>query len=163
VTRTRSEYRRTSPTTRAPLHFGIAAVQAHTVDRDVLATLLLDAYRGTIDDEGEDHADALAAIDHYLGIILPDHSLVLFEGDRAVALSFVIVVDDVHYIDPVTTAASHKGRGLGTAAVAESLRSLATADVHIVGATITDGNTPSERLFTSLGFTRIGSWGSAAE
>ncbi len=140
------------------LPHGFTVVEALTVDREVLATLLLDAYRGTIDDEGEDHDEALAAIDYYLGNILPGYSIVVFEGDRAVTMSFVVVVNDQHYIDPVVTAASHKGRGLGEATVAESLRRLGAAGVHTVGATITDGNTPSERLFTVLGFAHVGSW-----
>lgn len=49
--------------------------------------------------------------------------------------------------------------GRGCAAVATSLRSLHEVGVREVGAVITDGNTASERLFTSLGFVRVGSWG----
>jgi hypothetical protein len=35
-------------------------------DRDRLATVVLDAYRGTVDDEGEDHEAALVAVDDWL-------------------------------------------------------------------------------------------------
>lgn len=37
-------------------------------------------------------------------------------------------------------------------------RSLAGAGVAEVGAVITDGNFPSERLFQRLGFIRLGEW-----
>lgn len=90
---------------------------AADADRDALAALLLDAYRGTIDDEGR------------------------------------------HYIDPVATAASRKGRGIGAWAVATSIRLLQRDGVGGVGAVITDGNVASERLFARLGFTRVGPWG----
>ena len=127
-------------------------------DRDALTELLLDAYRGTIDDEGEELPDAFDAIDHYLGRILVPHSFVAADADGLVAMSFVVVVNDRHYIDPVATHPRAKQTGVGRALVATSLRSLAVAGVREVGATIPDGNTASERLFSGLGFERVGSW-----
>lgn len=75
--RTRSEYR---------LQLGLTGLTAGNwpdsdlraplaTDRDALAALLLDAYRGTIDDEGEDEAAALQAADHYMSRCLPPYSL----------------------------------------------------------------------------------------
>jgi GNAT superfamily N-acetyltransferase len=157
VSRTRSEYR-LAPLQVAPGSAPADTRHPTTADRDVLAALLLDAYRDTIDDEGEDLDDALAAVDHYLGAILGPHSYVVFDGGEPVAFAFVVVVDDLHYIDPVVVAPARKGRGLGRDAVRCSLRSLAAAGVSEVGATITDGNVASERLFVGLGFTRHGTW-----
>lgn len=127
-------------------------------DRDALASLLLDAYRGTIDDEGEGDEEARAAIDDYFARIVRRHSVVLDEGDSPTAISFVVVVAGRHYIDPVATARTRKGKGCGHAVVCASLRSLANDGVSEVGAVITDGNTPSERLFAGLGFMRVGTW-----
>lgn len=158
MSRTRSEYRlqldTAPPATPATLPIRPVSLE----DRAAAARLLLAAYRGTIDDEGEDDDDALEAIDDYFGRILWPHSFVMTDGDAVVAMAFVVVVDDRHYIDPVATDAAYKGRGLGSRLVVESLRSLAAAGVDEVGATITDGNEPSERLFTRLGFTRVGAW-----
>lgn len=127
-----------------------------TADRTAAAALLLDGYRGTIDDEGEGDADALAAIDHSFSTILWPHSVVAETASRLIGLSFVVVVGGVHYIDPVVTAADHKRRGIGRLVVTSSLRSLRVPEV---GAVTTDGNTASEGLFRSLGFVRTGSWG----
>ena len=84
--------------------------------------------------------------------------MVLDEHDSLLAMSFVVIVESRHYIDPVATASTSKGEGFGRAVVLVSLRSLADAGVAEVGAVITDGNTPSERLFAGLGFVRVGAW-----
>ena len=128
-------------------------------DRDALAVLLLDAYRGTIDDEGEELDDAYEAIDHYLAAIVRPHSFLLLERETLVAFSFVVVVNEVHYVDPVVVASAGKRQRFGRAAVELCLDSLAQVEVPEVGATITDGNLASERLFIGLGFTRQGVWG----
>ena len=126
MSRTRSEYRRSldvTPAAPARRSGPPAIAPATSADRDALAGLLLDAYRGTIDDEGEGEAEARQAIDHYLGRLLPAYSVVIEEDGRPVAMSFVVVVGGRHFIDPVATAAERKGRGLGTEAVLHSLGS----------------------------------------
>ena len=158
MTRTRSEYRM-SPIPVASTQPALDARHPTDADRDALAPLLLAAYRNTIDDEGEDLDDACDAIDQYLARIERDHSFVVLEHDDIVAFAFVVVVNGIYYVDPVVVAPARKQRGLGRAAVQLCLWSLAAAGTSDVGATITDGNVASERLFTSLGFDRRGAWG----
>ena len=155
--RSRSEYLLTSLSVASPAHrWTVRAVDV--TDREQLATVILDAYRGTVDDEGEDHEAALAAVDEWLSRLQSPHSVVLEQDGRIVAVSFVVSVAGREYIDPVATVPWHKREGLGRAAVATSLRSLHEGGVREVGAVITDGNTGSERLFASLGFVRVGPW-----
>jgi hypothetical protein len=162
VSRTRSEYRLVGLS--APLVSVSSTVDGAEVryvaaaDRVGLAVLLLDAYRGTIDYEGEGGDEARSAIDDYFARMDWQHSVVLEHDDQLVAMSFVVVVAGRHYIDPVATLASAKRQGCGRAVVLASLRSLVDDGVNEVGAVITDGNTASERLFTGLGFARVGSW-----
>ena len=158
MTRTRSEYRM-APILVAPAQHSLRARHPNEADRDALAALLLDGYRNTIDDEGEDLDDAYAAIDEYLKRIERPHSFVVIEQQIVVAFSFVVVVKEVHYIDPVVVASKRKQRGLARATVRLCLGSLAAAGISEVGATITDGNVASERLFAGLGFYRRGAWG----
>ncbi|MCC7127406.1 MAG: GNAT family N-acetyltransferase [Microbacteriaceae bacterium] len=127
-------------------------------DRDELARVLLDGYRGSVDDEGEVLADAVEAIDEYFSIMKWQHGWALESADGIAAFALVIVVDDRHYIDPVVTSPEFKRRGLGALVVRAALRSLEAEGVRDVGAAITDGNIPSERLFASLDFQRIGPW-----
>lgn len=158
MTRTRSEYRLSTVNAEQPSVDRLTR-RVRGTDRDVLAALMLDAYRGTIDDEGEEIDDALTAVDQYIARMLHEHSFVVTENDRVVAMAFVTVGDGVHYVDPIVVAADRKRTGLGRDAVRILLDSLVSAGVTEVGATITDGNTASERLFLGLGFTRRGSWG----
>jgi GNAT superfamily N-acetyltransferase len=156
--RRRSEYRLAldvaSPTNRPAFE----AVPLDEGLRDPLASMFLRSYRGTIDDEGEDLDDARSAVDHYLAEAVRAHSFVVVDDDDIAAMVCVVVVGDVHYVDPIVVAPPHKRRGLGRAAVQCVLASLAASGVREVGATITDGNVPSERLFTGLGFRRVASW-----
>ena len=156
--RTRSEYRLRSLDD-LPARPDITARPPAEADRETLARLLLDAYRDTIDDEGEDLDDARDAIDHYLGVIDRERSAVVVDADAApVAACFVLTVDGIVYIDPIIVATAHQGGGLGAALVADVLRRLAADGITEVGATVTDGNIPSERLFARLGFERVGAW-----
>ena len=156
--RARSEYVRTRTDT-SDLRPHRDARQVRHDERVALAELLLAGYRGTVDDEGEELDDALAAIDEYAGLIVEPHSVVVDGETGLVAMCFVVVFDDRYYIDPVVVHPDAKGRGLGRSVVAAVLESLAAGGVHEVGATITDGNVPSERLFASLSFDRVGAWG----
>jgi len=159
--RTRSEYRFSiSANQFEPLTANVEHL--HPNDRDALGQLMLDAYRDTIDDEGETTTEALQAVDHLLTHCLREHSFVLKEAGKPVAMSFVLVVDGIHYIDPVAVTATHKNAGLGRKMVETSLASIASAGVTEMGATITDGNIPSERLFAGLGAVRVGPWPPAA-
>ena len=93
-----------SPILVAPAQRSLKARHPVEADRDVLAAVLLDGYRNTIDDEGEDLDDAYAGIDQYLTRIQRPHSFVVIEQEIVVAFSFVVVVKEVHYIDPVVVA-----------------------------------------------------------
>ncbi len=155
--RTRSEYRM-SPIRIAASRLPLPTIRPDEQQRDRLASLMLDAYRNTIDDEGESLDDALSAIDYYLATIVRPHSHVMLDGSDVVAFAFVAVVNELHYIDPVVVAAARKRLGVGAALVRQCLTSLADAGVRDVGATITDGNVASEQLFMGSGFNRHGNW-----
>jgi len=157
VTRARSEYR-LSPVRVAVSSAPLPTVHPDEQQRDRLAALMLDAYHNTIDDEGESLDDALNAVDYYLASILRLHSYVVLDGTDVMGFAFVVVVNGVHYIDPVVVASARKRLGVGEALVRRCLNSLADEGISEVGATITDGNVASERLFIKLGFNRHGSW-----
>lgn len=123
-----------------------------TQDRDALARLILDAYRGTIDDEGETMVEAIEEIDGWFGHApLLEPSIGAELDGELVAAVLVMTVDDDPFIAVVMTAAASKGTGLGRAVVTEALARLRRAGHRRVVLYITEGNTPSERLFASVG------------
>ena len=158
--RTRSNYRMALPLPADPGSAGaidgVRRVRAE--DREVVAALLLDAYRGTIDDEGETLAEALDAADDLLGTTDPEHSWILDGPDAATALCLVIHLEGSYYVNIIAVAAAAKQQGLGRRMVRHAVQALAEAGESEFGATITDGNTASERLFASLGARRVGPW-----
>lgn len=118
-----------------------------------LASLMLDAYRNTIDYEDEDLDDAIAEVGSYLGRGQPllEMSRVAVENGEIVSGVLLSQTEDGPFIDYVMTRASHKTRGLGALVTSHALTALAGAGHHKVIFYITDGNEPSERLFASLG------------
>lgn len=99
-----------------------------------------------------------SAIDDYFTQIEWPFSLVWESHGELICMVFVVVVGGEHYIDPVATAPAETGRGRGHELARAVLAALSEAGIAEVGATITDGNVPSQRLFASLGFERLGPW-----
>lgn len=130
-------------------------------DKPILADLMLDSYRGTIDYDGETIEDALNEVQSYFsGLADPaslESSWLAFIDDELVCASLVGFWRErnVPLIAYVMTASRWKGKRFATLAVSRSLQSLADKSHAEVRAVITQGNLPSERIFTLLGFTRL--------
>jgi RimJ/RimL family protein N-acetyltransferase len=131
-------------------------------DVPALAELMLDAYRGTIDDEGETLEDALNEVKAFLagergGKPYPDLSILCFAGDRLVSACLVGEWQSRRQpiIAYLLTLPTWKRRGLARLALMSALQALKEQGYTQVRAVITRGNVPSEQLFTSLGFTRV--------
>jgi len=127
-------------------------------DLEQLAELMLDAYIGTIDYEGETLSDARDEVGSYLrGRPLLEQSIVHVSDDVidcACLVSYLAHVE-LPLIAYIMTARARKRTGLARRALCGALAELRVGGYARVVATITDGNTPSETLFTSLGFSRL--------
>lgn len=125
-------------------------------DREALSHLMLDAYIGTIDYEGETIVEAREAVDDWLADSpLLAHSFGATIDGRLVSAVLLMTVDDAPFIAIVMTASDHKDSGLASAVVASAIESLRTAHRDTVTLYITEGNAPSERLFASFGATAV--------
>ncbi|HMQ35475.1 MAG TPA: GNAT family N-acetyltransferase [Chloroflexaceae bacterium] len=129
---------------------------ARQADREPLAALLIAAYRGTVDDDGETLDDALAEIGRTLGgsygpYLEPCSFLVEDEG-RAVAASLVTRWTEAPLLAFVMVAPDFQRRGLGELVLRRSMAALwASGETELV-LFVTDGNTPAQRLYERLGF-----------
>ena len=129
-------------------------------DKQALAELMLDSYRGTIDYDGETLEDARREVDSYFSNLdsswLECSWLGLIGKDLACACLVGFWKDrDSPLIAYVMTASHWKGNRLATSGVSRSLHALAEKNCVRVHAVITEGNVPSERVFTRLGFSRV--------
>ncbi len=121
-------------------------------DLQRLARLMLDAFVGTIDYEGEDLDDAVDEIRSYLdGDPLLQHSFVAEVGGQIASAVLVSLSDATPFIGCVMTLPEHKGRGLAQLVTTSSMSSLARAGHRSIVLYITEGNQPSEALFRSIG------------
>lgn len=125
-------------------------------DRCALAELMLAAYVGTTDYEGETLTEAFAEIDDWLGgTPLVGDSFGACVGGRLVSAVLLMSVGDAPLIAFVITDPEYKRVGLGRAVVEAAIMSLNGAGHEHVVLWITKGNTPSERLFESAGAIRV--------
>lgn len=130
-------------------------------DLEALADVMLDAYRGTVDYDGEDLDDARTEVAGYLDASVGDAPLlgasrVALEDGRLVSACLVASwgLRDRPLVGYVMTRADAKRRGLGRALLTDAVSALCRAGHPDVRAVITEGNTPSERLFETVGFRR---------
>jgi GNAT superfamily N-acetyltransferase len=158
--RPRSVYRLARPAiVDRPLPGGLRLRTITDADDGVLATLMERAYAGTVDEQLGGNSDgAVEMTDWRAATPLAEVSVVVVDAeDHVVSASLCSGFwDDEVWISYVITDPAWKGRGLGTAVVAESVRQLRRrAEVDVL-AGVTDGNIPSERLLAAVGFERVG-------
>ena len=131
-------------------------------DAPALAELMIEAFRGTIDGEGETLETAVAEVRAYLGSerggppLLPVSRLAFVEARLVGAcLASEWSVRRVPLIAYVMTHFEWKQRGVGKHVLGAVLQALRAQGHHEVRAVITEGNTASERLFDQMGFQRV--------
>lgn len=125
-------------------------------DAPAIAELMLAAYRGTIDDEGETPEETLDVVqrlfDGEYGAMLWNVSEVTERDGRLVAATICTVFEGRPFVAFMITAPEWKGRGLARAGLTRALNRLAVAGDPILRLVVTIGNLPAERLYASLGF-----------
>lgn len=129
-------------------------------DREQLAAVMLDAYRDTVDADGDETLEvALDEVDRFFagrsGTPLLANSRVAYSKERIVAAALVGLFEDRPLIAYLFTDSAWKGRGVATGLMAQVMRSL-EADGHgSVHLWVTAGNEPAERIYEALGFTDL--------
>lgn len=124
-------------------------------DAEALAELMLEAYRGTIDYEGEEIDEARAAIaEFFADAPLLGASMIATVDGAAASAVLVRSFDGAPFISYVISHPAHQRRGLADQVVTIACQRLIADGEHHVSFAITDGNVASEALFARLGAVR---------
>jgi len=130
-------------------------------DTQQLAELMLDAYRGTVDYNGETLADALKEVECTLsgsyGRFLPECSFVVAGEDELASATLVTLPgegrpDKCPLLAFAMTRKCHQRQGMSAALVRRSAAALREWGYSRVELVVTAANAPARRLYARLGF-----------
>lgn len=128
-------------------------------ETESLAEVMLDAYRGSVDDHGETTDDALVEVESWYagesGAPLLDCSWVLDSSGAILSACLVTLWQDEPLVAYIMTRAAWKQRGLASFLLRQSILSLQDRGHNRVRAFVTAGNAPSESLLAHFAFERL--------
>lgn len=135
-------------------------------ERRLLAELLIAAYAGTLDDEGETPEQALAEIDRTLagayGPFLAPCSFVVERESELLAASLITHWQATPLLAFVMVAPDAQRQGLAEQVLRCSMAALWGQGESTLTLFVTDGNTPAQRLYARLGFRPVADAGAEA-
>ncbi len=125
-------------------------------DEGDLGRLMLAAYQGSIDDDGETLVDAEQSVHATLtgehGEFLGDCSFVALDAGHPVAVTLVTLLHGAPLLAQAYTSPTWKRRGLARVLIQLSMNALVVRGETALGLVVTSGNEPAERLYDGLGF-----------
>lgn len=125
-------------------------------DAAALGALLLAAYRGTVDDEGETLDDAVAEVEGVLGgsngPFLFDASFVVEDEDGPIGASLIAMWESRPLLSYLVVHPRARRRGLGSFLIARSGDALLAAGHPELDLFVTEANEPAVNLYRKLAF-----------
>jgi GNAT superfamily N-acetyltransferase len=138
---------------------GVSWRRLEALDEPALAQLMLEAYRGTLDDHGETLDDAHDEVRRTFsaghGPLLWEASFVIEADGGSIGLASASVITlwrGCPLLAFSLTRPSARRRGLAGALMGASAHALALQGHGRLALVVTRGNTPAERLYEKLGF-----------
>jgi ribosomal protein S18 acetylase RimI-like enzyme len=125
-------------------------------DGKKLGTLLYNAYKNTVDDEGETLEQSISeAVETFAGKygpLIPEASFAIVNENGIMESACVVVERDGPFIAFLATDPAFQGRGLGRALMMMSMNALNKAGRSQVVLVVTAANLRAVKLYESLGF-----------
>ena len=123
-----------------------------------LGVLMLEAYQGTIDYEGETLQDAVsevqATIDGKYGLFLNECSFLIEEGERILSACMVTWSERMQ-LPLLAYSMTHpavKNQGMATFLIKKSINALHAQRYREVYLVVTEGNEAAQHLYKKIGF-----------
>ncbi len=125
-------------------------------DRFELAQLLLDAYRGTVDQEGETIEQALAELDRTYGgeygPFMPEESRVVEREGKLVSAILLTRWQDRPFIAYTVTHPQWQRQGLARSGLLSAMHAVRAGGDELLSLVVTLKNEKALSLYQSLGF-----------
>jgi ribosomal protein S18 acetylase RimI-like enzyme len=126
---------------------------------EILGTLMVEAYRGSIDYDGETVDQSIEEVRETLlgkyGRFIPEASFVVMSEKRAI--SAIVFVDfkkeNMPLLAFTMTHPDFKGKGLSKKLIGLSLNQLEKMNFQECCLVVTEGNQPAQGIYEKLGFT----------
>lgn len=155
---TRVRHRMRAALRRQAARADTAARPPTPADAVMLARLLLAAFRGSVDDEGETPEQALATVgqlfDGEFGSMMWSVSELSEHDGEAVAATLVTLFAGAPFVAFSVTHPHWQRQGRARAGLQRVMARLAAGDETELRLVVTEGN-PAEALYASLGFVRV--------
>lgn len=124
-----------------------------------IGRVLLAAYRGTVDDGGEDEPGAIREVDGTMegeyGPFLPEASFVVTSRGRIVGASLVTMFESRPFIAHVVVHPDAQRRAIGASLITASGNALLSAGQTELHLFVTEANEPAVALYRKLGFEQV--------
>ncbi len=134
----------------------LLARQLQASDAEALGRLLHDAYKGTVDDDGQTFEQAVQEVKETFfgryGAMIWTASHVVLDGGTIVCCSVVTNYQHNPLIAFAATLPEYQGKGLCTQVMTESIRALARMGRPLVKLVVTEKNERALSLYHHLGF-----------
>lgn len=128
-------------------------------DAPALGRLMVESYRGTIEDEGENLSQYTTEMQDTLsgvwGRYLPEASFCLEIDGRITAATMITLWKERPLLAQCMTSPHHQSRGIATALIYKSMNALVAEGWEELTLGVTRGNHNAERLYRRLGFVEI--------
>jgi ribosomal protein S18 acetylase RimI-like enzyme len=130
-------------------------------DVRALAELMLEAYKGTVDYEGETLEDAISEVQGTIngkyGPFLQKCSFIIEENMKAISASMVTWSDtmDMPLLAFSMTLPIYRNRGMATFLLKKSMNALIGEGYSQIYLVVTETNIPAKHLYEKIGFTPI--------
>lgn len=127
---------------------------------EVLAPVMLDAYSGTPDYEGETLEETTGELCDILrgkyGAVVTAASFAAYDGETPVAAIVTVTEEDVPLVALVFTLPDYAGKRVASALLAAAANALDDAGCPTISLAVNPENARAARLYQHLGFTNAG-------